>query len=591
MTTTDPVVARECRFAIHIPKKHHSVPDLHMVKEVCHTESGKLIPNIRFIKNYTRPFYITKPSKRVHKDKKEKEYLDNLLRTDCTQSDLRDKVAKALDKSWSKDSMKFLAESPYLYGTDISSTALIKHDYRTKWPNVSTAYTVSVFDIESDVVHGHEEVLMCSLVMATPNGGFKVFTSVVESFIGGIGDLQNAIDAAAKKYLSEHLDTSKIDREVVVCKNDLEAIKLCMDKAHQWKPDFLAIWNMDFDIPKVLSTLKKYDVDPEDVLCDPKIPKDYRVCRYKQGMKKKSTAAGKQIPINMAAQWHTLFCTSSFYVIDAMCAYKQLRFGEAEEPSYSLGAILTKKLGKRKLKFKEADGYIDKAWHAFMQTYYKVEYLIYNWFDCISVLLLDDSTKDLSLTLPEYSGITDFWDFRSQPKRIADALHIFRLSRGEVMSTVFTARDEPLELSPSEGEDGTEPEEDGGDELEFELPVNERDGVLPLSGWVITLPAHMTADNGLRCIKEDSNMRTNLRAFVYDIDAVSAYPKSIECLNVSKSTTVREVIGMDGVDEHTFRMQNINLMGGRINGLEYAQTMFGLPKPGELLAAYVASKM
>lgn len=569
------------------------MPDVHMVKEICHTESGKVFPKLRFIKNYTRPFYVTKPSKRTHKDKKEKENLDNLLRTDCTQSDLRDRVAKALDKSWSKDPMRKLAESPYLYGTDISSTALIKNDYRTKWPSVNTAYSVAVFDIESDVVDGHGKVLMCSLVMPKVTGGYKVFTAVSEEFVGGIGALDNAIEACARKYLSEHLDVAKIERELVVCKNDLECIKECMAKAHNWQPDFLAIWNMDFDIPKIMETLKRHNVNPEDVMCDPSVPSEFRICRYKEGMKKKSTAAGKQTPINMAAQWHTLFCTSSFYVIDAMCTYKQLRFGEAEERSYSLDAILTKVLGKRKLKFKEADGHIDKAWHEFMQKNYKVEYIIYNWFDCISVLMLDDKTKDLALTLPEYAGVTDFWDFRSQPKRIADALHLFRLGKNEVMGTVYIEPDEHIPEVQSLGEDAddTEPEDEDNDNLEFELPVNQRNGVLPLSGWVITLPAHMTADNGLRCIKEDPKMRTNLRAFVYDIDAVSAYPKTIECLNVSKSTTVLEVIGMDGVDEYTFRMQNINLMGGRINGLEYAQTMFGLPKPTELLAAYVASRM
>ena len=39
---------------------------------------------------------------------------------------------------------------------------------------------------------------------------------------------------------------------------------------------------------------------------------------------------------------------------------------------------------------------------------------------------------------------------------------------------------------------------------------------LDLTGWVITLPAHLVADNGLKCIEENPELRTNIRGHVGD---------------------------------------------------------------------------
>ena len=108
-------------------------------------------------------------------------------------------------------------------------------------------------------------------------------------------------------------------------------------------------------------------------LCDPAVPYQYRVCRYKEGPTKKVTASGQQKPLNPALQWHTLELTASFYVLDAMCVYKRLRMAKQEEPSYALNAILDKELGIRKLSFTEAEQYSGLKWHQVMQQDFKLE--------------------------------------------------------------------------------------------------------------------------------------------------------------------------------------------------------------------------
>ena len=63
---------------------------------------------------------------------------------------------------------------------------------------------------------------------------------------------------------------------------------------------------------------------------------------------------------------------------------------------------------------------------------------------------------------------------------------------------------------------------------------------------------------------------------------VSSYPSDTMAANVSKDTTVKELINIDGVDKEVFRLQNINLFFGNVNSVEYATTMYNLPTLVEL---------
>ena len=84
-------------------------------------------------------------------------------------------------------------------------------------------------------------------------------------------------------------------------------------------------------------------------------------------------------------------------------------------------------------------------------------------------------------------------------------------------------------------------------------------------------------------------MRTGIRAFAYDSDAVSSYPTCTSISNVSKSTTRKEVIDIEGIDEIDFRTQNLNLVLGPINSLEYSTKMFKMPKPYDILEDFMNS--
>ena len=550
---TQDIVGRECKFVMHVPAKGYDGTDVHIVKEQLHMADGTMKPNLRFIKDFKRPIYIVKPNKRNYEQKKECEHIDDLLMKSVTQSKLRDEIARSLDKQWSRDPIRQLCRSPYVYGADIPSTSFIKRMYDQKFPNHKSNYSVATFDIETDVLFGTNDIIVASVVFKN-----QVFTAVVKEFVQGFSMVDTLFHQMAHTYIGDYIAKRNMTLNLYIAEDPVDLIRAIFNKIHEWKPDFLAIWNMDFDIPRVIEVLEKYKVDPADILCDPSVPKEFRLCKYRQGRKKKITASGKVQPINPANQWHTLQCTAGYYVIDAMCVYRQIRLAQQEESSYSLDAILEKELGIRKLKFTEADGYSGLKWHQVMQSDYRIQYLIYNIFDCVSMLELDDKIKDLSSTLPSFAATTDFSRFNSQPTRIAGALYWFAAEKGLILGSV----------GASDPED-----EDSEDET------------LALSGWIVTLPAHMSIP-GMTCIEEDETIHTNIRCFAFDADATAAYPSATSVCNVSKATTVRELIAVDGIEETTFRMQNINLLLGHTNALDYSITMFGLMKPEEMLAHF-----
>lgn len=568
------IKGKECKFVVHIPSYHPDVDDVHLIKEVIHFEDGTTKPKVTFVKNYKRPFWITKRQYRNHKQKKECEHISKLDQYHCTESQLRSQIAKNLERAWSKEQLKELLVSPYVYGADVSSCSFIKNEYKTAYPNCISANNLAMLDIETDMVIGHKKTVLITVVAKG-----ICFTAVTEEFAHGIADIQTLYNASKRKHIQEYIDKHQLKTELLVVKDNIEAFRAAFKLLHEIKPDLVAIWNINYDIPKILGEMEDAGVDPTDIMCDPIVPKIYRVCKYKMGKTKRVTASGKVQPINIAAQWHTLHLTASFYVVDAMCVYKLLRLAKAEQPHYSLDWILNLELGIRKLNFKEADGYEKGNWHKFMQSMYKVEYIIYNMFDCISMVELDGVTTDLAYAFSSSCDTTDFSKFNSQPKKIADAFFYFALkNKGYVLATVGHAKDSPMAADMEEDV----VEDDASDNEDDAMVYDDGARCLSLAGWIVTLPSHMSM-LGLKLIDEDPTIHTNIRCFTYDSDSTAAYPSATSVNNVSKATTYREIISISGVDEDVFRYQNMNLLLGASNSIEYCTNMFNMPKPHELL--------
>lgn len=578
------IIDREFRHAVHIPSKSREVPDIHLIKEVLHYSDGTSEPSLRFIKNFKRPFWVTLPGCRDHKDNKEYEHVSRLKRFECTESELRFSVAKALGKPGSPERLKQLNLSPYVYGTDVSSLTFLKKAYKDMC-KTETPYTVGVFDVETDTIHGTNEITLITFAFKN-----RVYTAVTKLYHEGIANFEAMVESKMQTYLKEYVDKRNLETKLILCDTEYDALKAIFEIIHKEKPDMLAIWNMTFDIGKVIEACDRVKIDPKYLFSDPSVPEEFKYFKFVLGKTKKVTASGLVKPINPAQQWHKVYCSSSFFVIDAMCAFRHLRLQEQERNSYSLNAILTEKLGIRKLAFTQAEKYENAGikWHQFMQTNYKAEYVVYNRFDCISMQELEEKTKDLSAALPAYSPYSDFSNFDSQPKRIVDQLFFSAMANGNILGSVGQELKKKFDAGPADNDDVDVNAPLDDDEVEQDDGTNH----LGLKGWIVTLAAwNITSDAGLCCIEEDPGLVSNIRGYVFDADGVAAYPSAITVANVSKSTTAREVIDIEGIDEDVFKLENINLLGGQTNSLEYCQTMFKFPDLPSVLEQYKKDRL
>ena len=476
------IKGKECRFAVYVPPLEYDQPDLHVVKEIIHYEDGTSAPKLNFLYDYKRPIWVAKKGCRNYEQKKEWESVDKLIKIETTQTKLVSTAAKALGMHGFNRDLRTLSENPYLYGSDITSTAIIKKAYMDKYPNVKTPFSIGVIDIETDVVHGTGEIIMLTFTMKD-----ICITAITKKAVSGYTDVQSSVKHLTRKHLGKYLDERKIEQELFIVENEIDVITTIFNRIHEIKPDFVAIWNLDFELTKFIEAAERAQVDLKDILSDPDVPPEYRYFNYKRGKKQKVTSSGKITPIKPAAQWHTVIVPASFYFIDSMCAYKHTRMGKQDEQSYSLDAILTKELNITKLKLEQADEYTGLKWHQVMQSNFMLDYIVYNRFDCISMEILEEKIKDLSVVVPLFSGTSDFENFKSQPRRTVDALHWFVMERNLIMGTTSSNIVDDFD-----------------------------DETLSREDWIITLPAPLISNNGLKVIEENSDLSTTVYGHVGD---------------------------------------------------------------------------
>lgn len=552
----------EAKHVFYVPSSRNPTDDACFIKEYAHHPDGTRTTQLRRITNFQRDWYLTKEGFRKHKDKKESESLDRLQKRTSNTRMMPKLIARALNQPTNNLNMRRLGRSQYLYGSDICPETLVRQKYMETWPDAVSVNSVAVLDLETNVGEGRRDhygfgdIISGSLTMK--NRAFLVYTKAFMKTLPNAGvRIQEAFDLYLGKYKKER----GIELETMEVESDTQIVIELLKRAHAWEPDFVSIWNINFDLPKMIRTLERDGLDPARYFSDPGVPKEFQYCYYKEGAANRITADGKNMNFGFHERWHTLTAPAKFYWVCSMSTYAFIRKHAGNEPSYSLDAILHKELGERKLNFSFADGLKKLAWHEFMQSKYKIEYLIYNIFDCIGVELLDEQTKDLSISLTELCGASPFRLFSSTPKQLAEDLHFFFLKHGRVICCT-------------------------SDQMADELDQL----VIGTEEWIITLATHLVEVNGLKCISDVEELQTLIRLYVSDLDIRSAYPWAEIVCNASKATTVMELVRIEGVSEEDRRRVGINMSGGTTNAINYCQTIHKHPGVHAFYEEYLGQK-
>lgn len=533
--------------------------DILVVKEYIHLKDGTTIPNIRIHKDYQRPYWVTQSGMRDHKDKLQWESKDNLMEFSCSQFELAQKAHTSLGGYGSDRGLRKVLESPYLYGANISSKALLRQEYRTKWPTtISPKTKVAVLDIETDVVKGTNAIILNSLTF-----GNKVVVTILKDFLGVTKENEERWHGIVKRrveeLLSDVIEQRGITIEYVFEDRPAGCVVTCVNRAHLWQPDLIAIWNIGFDMPKMVDALEKEKMDPAAVFSDPRVPKDYRMFKWVPGPQTKTTHDGKVFPKNIEEKWPYVDCPAGFYWIDAMCLYAKLRVAGGKEESYALDSVMKRNVNRGKLKFEATDHLSKIDWHVEMQKNYKLEYIAYNIFDCIGVELLDEKTGDMSAAFVPQCDVTDWENFSSDPSKIADGMHFECLANNYVVGTC------------------------SGD-----IRVEDDGFVVKPKGWIVTLAAYLAQDIGLKNIEELPHKQTMSTIHNADLDIEGTYPSIQVTMNACKETTHREIVKIEGLDEISKRAIGVNLSAGAVNACRIAEVGYKAPDKMTLLNMLMA---
>lgn len=573
----------ECKFVVYIPgTQDGEVPDVHYVKERVHLNDGTNFPRLRAISNYERPFWIER-NRDAYKDKKEWQDLARLAKFKSTESNLKLAVARALGTGFSPGALKRVFESPYVYGTSITASVEIKRQYQQKYKDIRSNYTVGVLDTETSMTNVPDDAEFGVIDMATFTCKETAVTAVTKSFVENNPNFVERCKEIAQRHIGDILEKRKINWELVILDTEIDVVKHVLNAAHLRQPDFLTFWNMDFDIMRIEEACKRANISPAEVWSDPRLPASRKYYHYKQSKEQKDTSSGKTMPVKPADRWHQLTVPASFFPICSMCTFRGIRQqSEQDSPSYKLDYILKKHIERGKLKIIDRD-IPENKWHRVMQANFKAEYVVYNLFDCIGVELLDEKVKDLSESLPAAIGFSEIKSFKSQTTRLCDAMHYFLMDTenhvlGVSGSTMLTDVDDEL---------------------------------IGREGWIVALAAHLLVERDrdvtLKMLEERKTcandniyamelstdrfkferFMTRIYKHVADLDVSASYPNGEEALNISKETTVKELLDIIGVSEEIRREQGINLYAVNMNAYEFGITVLGLPTFDQVHEAFL----
>lgn len=437
-------------------------------------------------------------------------------------------------------------------GVDIPIQVLIKQHTYNLHKAIASDYRVGGFDIETNIVPDTmfassapgDEIIIINYV--TPD--LKIYSGVLSKFVEKytkeyvINKIKTTLPVF-RDNLNEKArgiyDTFTPELHYKVFDTEPELFRWIFDNIHMDKPDYVMIWNMSFDIPRILERMEALHLNPRDYFCHPDIPRRHRVFNYRQDNNKNLQ--------HVSHAWHVVEASGYTGWLDAMCLYSRLRKHKGVEDSYSLEAITTKFLGTGKLQFEEAGHYV-------MQTERQDEYCAYGVIDSILLVLLECINKDI-VQLHTLMAYSDLPSFAHQTVQLRDRFFDYCKHRNLVPAS---------RMGKVEYETDASIVNVGGNVLEPGLAW--RTGVNKVA------ELHGKVDNVV----------SKLQYVVLDLDVTSEYPSLARALNICKDTKVLTLLGIEGFNKTDIVDFCGHLLAAKENAVYLCNKYLNLPDYKEM---------
>lgn len=551
--------------------------DAVVVKEKIKYNNGEIKPNLRIIKNPKRSFYITKPRYRTHKYKKEFEHISKLDKYTCYNFELVPKLRSILKEYGRSKYLNRLLNNPYVYGADIDIEALIKMKYMDMNEGKEMLpITTGFFDIETSTLD--DTIILISFIHE--NHVYTAFlekmmfqynpkTQKMEPFT--LEDIKQKIKSKLIPYIKDFVLSLDLPKEktsfkfkLYPAKNERDLILWIFDKIHQEKTDFVGIWNMNFDIPKVIQACRRNDISVVDIFTHPSLPLEYRTASYFEDKSKVD---------HFTLKWHWLYNTGHTKFIDSMSLYSILRKTSGYESSYKLDYILEKNIGLKKLPLGEEQS------HTIMQGKYFLDYIVYNIFDAIGPQLMEWINNDIQQMYVR-SGVNPLHHFSRMTKYLTHEHYYFYKKIGYIIGSV--GADKPFyEDILFRCECGRVTGRSNNDKI---CPICQ-EKVKAKFGGAVLRPENVV-DVGINIFNKDDQFtggeESLLSVAVADEDLSSAYPTNTEAYNIAMHTALFTAFQIKGRLSSDVYDYFGNLMAKKENSVVLMNKYFNIPSYKEV---------
>lgn len=549
---TSPIIAKVCKSASYAVNKRERGKDLLSAKITNIHEDGSRSNSFVSIENYKQPFAIVKPQHR--KFKQPKDYIEERLVNHYNSPrclipfEVSKQVFGRADRS---ATMRDAKVTPYVFGLEQTPPVHFKQRFFEKYGEYQEKepYSVLAYDVEGDMFKPGVPVMMASNTMKD-----KAYFAAVRGWYPDKDDetILRKLKEAEVKYISEHLKRRNCTVEYELFDTAGQVVNACIQKWHEWEPDWVASWNAEYDMRASETALLEDGYILEDVYNDPSVPHDYRHYKLDFGRTHKVKENGDRTPLEPQEKFPSVRCMAKWQWLDFMSAYAIKRFPFGKLDSYSLEATAQRHEIQGKLYTEEGAHLIPGSpdWHRYMQKEHPYLYSMYNICDNFPIEELNEVTNDLSMTVPMLLRYSEYFNFVSQPKLISDTLSFMGRTMGYVWGSVPANRDKTY-----------------------------TDKLPGLGDWIALLDTEKNASVGKPLFEGLFDVISQGRSDTSDIDVEGAYPHATLCLNTSDDTTQMEVAAIQGADPMKFREIAVNYASSpEANAIGLCHDLFRFPE-------------